>query len=77
VGMTDRWQPSPSSLSNLISRMHEGWLLAQVRRKATWSALMAESMTTQAPPRSSAPGGRYTKAGRRYVRSASTIRDPA
>ena len=41
------------------------------------SELMAESMTTQAPPRSSEPGGRYTNAGCLYVRSWSTIRDPA
>ena len=44
--------------------------------RACWE-LIWPSMTTQAPPRSSAPGGRYIITGWRYVRRLSTISDPA
>lgn len=39
--------------------------------------LIMESITTHAPPRSSQPGGRYTITGHLYVRSASTMHEPA
>mmetsp|Transcript_128291 Transcript_128291/g.357090 ORF Transcript_128291/g.357090 Transcript_128291/m.357090 type:complete len:463 (-) Transcript_128291:740-2128(-) len=40
------------------------------------AGLMAGSMTTQEPPRSSPPGGMYTKTGCRYSTRASTICAP-
>mmetsp|Transcript_29822 Transcript_29822/g.41222 ORF Transcript_29822/g.41222 Transcript_29822/m.41222 type:complete len:206 (-) Transcript_29822:5661-6278(-) len=41
-----------------------------------FSRLMVGSTTTQAPPRSSPPGGMYTKTGWRYSRRESTIMAP-